>query len=148
MSLQGSSILWASGWRKQKARASVRRDGSLEGRAAALPCHVARWPPRPGTQLGLQGSEQCWALLTTGRLPWGLSWKESACNVGDLGWEDPLEKGTGVFLEHKARTKAKATTLVRPHTCCSEAGPESGAGGSIPSFTSSCLPQSLEKFLS
>ena len=20
--------------------------------------------------------------------------KESACNVGDLGWEDPLEKGT------------------------------------------------------
>ena len=67
--------------------------------------------------------------------------------VRSLGWEVPLEKGTGVFLEQKARTKAKAT-LVRPHTCCSEAGPESGAGGSIPSFTSSRLPQSLETFLS
>ena len=30
-------------------------------------------------------------------LPWWLSGKESACNVGDLGlslgWENPLEKG-------------------------------------------------------
>ena len=25
--------------------------------------------------------------------PGGLAGKESACNVGDLGWEDPLEKG-------------------------------------------------------
>ena len=39
-----------------------------------------------------------------GRLTWfctvlvrdgaALVGKESACNVGDLGWEDPLEKGT------------------------------------------------------
>ena len=41
----------------------------LEGKAAALPRHVARWPLRPGTQLGLQGPERCWAPLTTGRLP-------------------------------------------------------------------------------
>ena len=27
-------------------------------------------------------------------LPWRLSGKESTCNAGDLGWEDPLEKGT------------------------------------------------------
>ena len=26
--------------------------------------------------------------------PGGSAGKESACNVGDLGWEDPLEKGT------------------------------------------------------
>ena len=26
--------------------------------------------------------------------PGGSDGKESACNVGDLGWEDPLEKGT------------------------------------------------------
>ena len=26
-------------------------------------------------------------------LPCGSAGKESACNVGDLGWEDPLEKG-------------------------------------------------------
>ena len=26
-------------------------------------------------------------------LPCGSVGKESACNVGDLGWEDPLEKG-------------------------------------------------------
>ena len=26
--------------------------------------------------------------------PCGSASKESACNVGDLGWEDPLEKGT------------------------------------------------------
>ena len=25
--------------------------------------------------------------------PWWLSGKESACNVGDMGWEDLLEKG-------------------------------------------------------
>ena len=25
-------------------------------------------------------------------LPWCLRWKESSCNAGDLGWEDPLEK--------------------------------------------------------
>ena len=25
--------------------------------------------------------------------PCGSAGKESACNVGDLGWEDPLEKG-------------------------------------------------------
>ena len=26
--------------------------------------------------------------------PGGLDGKESACNVGNLGWEDPLEEGT------------------------------------------------------
>jgi len=26
-------------------------------------------------------------------LPWWLSNKESACNAGDLGWENPLEEG-------------------------------------------------------
>ena len=26
--------------------------------------------------------------------PGGSDYKESACNAGDLGWEDPLEKGT------------------------------------------------------
>ena len=26
--------------------------------------------------------------------PSGSSGKESTCNAGDLGWEDPLEKGT------------------------------------------------------
>ena len=25
--------------------------------------------------------------------PCGLAGKETTCNVGDLGWEDPLEKG-------------------------------------------------------
>ena len=25
--------------------------------------------------------------------PYGSAGKEFACNVGDLGWEDPLEKG-------------------------------------------------------
>ena len=29
----------------------------------------------------------------TGAFPGGSAGKESACNVGDLGWEDPLEKG-------------------------------------------------------
>ena len=28
--------------------------------------------------------------------PCGSASKESACNVGDLGWEDPLEKGTAI----------------------------------------------------
>ena len=27
-------------------------------------------------------------------LPYGSADKESACNEGDLGWEDPLEKGS------------------------------------------------------
>ena len=26
-------------------------------------------------------------------LPYGSAGEESACNMGDLGWEDPLEKG-------------------------------------------------------
>ena len=25
--------------------------------------------------------------------PWASAGKEFTCNVGDLGWEDPLEKG-------------------------------------------------------
>ena len=31
--------------------------------------------------------------LSLGGFPGGSAGKESACNVGDLGWEDPLEKG-------------------------------------------------------
>ena len=27
----------------------------------------------------------------------GSAGKESACNVGDLGWEDPLEKGKATY---------------------------------------------------
>ena len=36
-----------------------------------------------------------------GSFPGGSDHKESACNAGDLGWEDPLEKGrhpSPVFL--------------------------------------------------
>ena len=55
----------------------------LEGKATALPHHVARWPPHPGTQLGLQGPEQYWAPLMTGGCPGGSAGKESACSVGD-----------------------------------------------------------------
>ena len=31
------------------------------------------------------------------RLPCGLVGKESTCNAGDLGWEDPLEKGSAGY---------------------------------------------------
>ena len=30
-------------------------------------------------------------------LPCGSAGKKSACNVGDLGWEDPLEKGMATY---------------------------------------------------
>ena len=33
-----------------------------------------------------------WCIIALG-LPWLLSCKESSCNAGDVGWEDPLEKG-------------------------------------------------------
>ena len=43
------------------------------------------------------GSRQMATHSSVLGLPWWLSCKESACNVGDLGlilgWEDPLEKG-------------------------------------------------------
>ena len=29
--------------------------------------------------------------------PSGSTGKESACNAGDLGWEDPLEKGKATY---------------------------------------------------
>jgi len=29
--------------------------------------------------------------------PGGSAGTASACNVGDLGWEDPLEKGTATY---------------------------------------------------
>ena len=29
--------------------------------------------------------------------PGGSDSKESACNAGDLGWEDPLEEGTATY---------------------------------------------------
>ena len=33
-------------------------------------------------------------LLMTLCIPGGSAGKESTCKVGDLGWDDPLEKGT------------------------------------------------------
>ena len=30
-------------------------------------------------------------------IPCGSAGKESACNLGDLGWEDPLEKGKATY---------------------------------------------------
>ena len=39
--------------------------------------------------------------------PGGSDGKESACKAGELGWEDPLEKGmatTAVFLPHGQRS--------------------------------------------
>ena len=32
-------------------------------------------------------------MITHRSFPCGSAGKESACNAGDLGWEDPLEKG-------------------------------------------------------
>ena len=32
--------------------------------------------------------------------PCGSAGKESACNEGDLGWEDPLEKGKATPLQY------------------------------------------------
>ena len=34
-----------------------------------------------------------WLTAVSLSFPCGSVGKESACNVGDLGWEDPLEKG-------------------------------------------------------
>ena len=34
--------------------------------------------------------------------PCGSAGKESACNVGDLGWEDPLEKGKATHSSNLA----------------------------------------------
>ena len=38
------------------------------------------------------GSSHTYIVFT--RCPGGSDGKESACNAGDLGWEDTLEKGT------------------------------------------------------
>ena len=35
---------------------------------------------------------QCIAVVFVFGFPGGSDGKESACNLGDLGWEDPLEK--------------------------------------------------------
>ena len=32
-----------------------------------------------------------------GGFPYGSAGKESTCNVGNLGWEDPLEKGKATY---------------------------------------------------
>ena len=40
----------------------------------------------------LVSSRIIWASLVAS-LPCGSAGKESTCNAGDLGWEDPLEKG-------------------------------------------------------
>ena len=51
-------------------------------------------------QATVHGVEKSWTQLSNFHFhkePWvfpgGADGKESACNVGDLGWEDPLEKG-------------------------------------------------------
>ena len=36
--------------------------------------------------------------------PGGSAGKESTCNVGDLGWEDPLEKGKATHSSILAKT--------------------------------------------
>ena len=38
-------------------------------------------------------------------LPLWLSCKESTCNAGDLGWEDPLEKGKAKHLPAMQETQ-------------------------------------------
>ena len=40
-------------------------------------------------------SNSLWQIDT--RFPGGLNGKESACNAGDLGWEDPLEKRMATY---------------------------------------------------
>ena len=44
-------------------------------------------------------------LKTDLRTSW-LTGKESACNAGDLGWEDPLEKGNDYLLQYSWTEKA------------------------------------------
>ena len=36
-------------------------------------------------------------VYPTKGFPGGSDGKESTCNAGDLGWEDPLEKGTATY---------------------------------------------------
>ena len=42
-----------------------------------------------------------------GDFPGGSDSKESACNAGDLGWEDPLEKGTAYPLQYSGLENSK-----------------------------------------
>ena len=41
----------------------------------------------------VHGVTKSWAQLSDFTFPGGSAGKESACNAGDLGWEDPREKG-------------------------------------------------------
>ena len=65
-----------------------------------------QWPS-PGC-IGIPGKELVisWMIVsldktatTTGKggFPYGSAGKESTCNVGNLGWEDPLEKGKATY---------------------------------------------------
>ena len=45
--------------------------------------------------------------------PGGSSGKESAYNVGDLGWEDPLEGGNGYPLLYSGLENSKGSQRVR-----------------------------------
>ena len=41
-------------------------------------------------------SQDLWYL----GFPCSSTGKESACNAGDLGWEDPVEKGMATYLQY------------------------------------------------
>ena len=40
--------------------------------------------------------------------PGGSAGKESACNAGNLGWEDPLEKGMATSLQYSGLENSMA----------------------------------------
>ena len=42
------------------------------------------------------------SFLSSTSFPCGSAGKESACSVGDLGWEDPLEKGKATLSSNLA----------------------------------------------
>ena len=47
----------------------------------------------------------------------GSDGKESACIVGDLDWEDPLEKGTATQLQHSDLEKSMDREGYSPWGC-------------------------------
>ena len=48
---------------------------------------------REARQAIVHGVTKNWTQLSNFTFPGGSAGKESACNVGHLGWEDPQEKG-------------------------------------------------------
>ena len=96
--------------------------GSLAGKESSCNAGDPGSIPRSGRSTGEDPLQYSWASLVVqlvknlpamwetwvGKLPWrrdriptpvltgfpgGSDGKESACNVGDLGWDDPLEEG-------------------------------------------------------